>query len=513
MEKLLLIAFIFVTISINTSAIAKSEANIDALISEGLASIYNLDFDAASEKFLQVQKSYPNDIRGFYYESLIYFYDALTSKSEVAFEKFMSRADKIIDMSDNLLDKDENNFDVLYCKGQTHSYKSLLLLLLNKNILKAASNGNDGYSILSDIIKRKPDYYDAYMGLGLFKIAIGYVPDNFKWLLNVIGFDGDIKDGRGYLKIAMQNGKFTRTEAKAYLAVFSLREKDFNSNEAIELTKSLVVDFPNSPFFNLLYGSILTQSGLLDEAIVYLNKSLELNKYSMQTEIKKSANLFLGNAYFGKNDFSKAITYLEEYMKLSKETDRYNLSLFTLAVSYEMIGRRDVALIKYRQIRPTYNNEKDGETEKLFYRIAQNRLLKRITPLDSMLVVGMNFRDSKQYEQSANTFSDIANSGLLKKYNDPDAELRYYYELGKLNLETRNFDKAKDALSKAVSIKPDKEIWLLPHSYFELAKLYSHLGDYNKADEYFEKVSDFDDFDLEQFLDMRITNYKKNKPN
>lgn len=513
MKILILIALIFVTISIDTTANAKSETNIDALISEGLVSIYNVDFKSASVKFIQAQKSYPNDVRGYFYESLIYFYDALTSKNEQAFEKYISSADKIIEMSDDILDKDENNFDVLYCKGQTHSYKSLLLLLLNKNILKAASNGNDGYSILSDIVKRKPDYYDAYMGLGLFKIAIGYVPDNFKWLLKVIGFDGNIKDGREYLKIAMQKGKFTRTEAKAYLAVFSLREKDFNSNEAIELSKSLVADFPQSSFFNLLHGSILTQSGLLDEAIVYLNKSLDLNKFSMQTEIKKSANLFLGNAYFGKNDFMKAIQYLEEYMKLTKETDRYNLSLFTLAVSYEMIGRRDVALIKYRQIRPTYNKEKDGETEKLFYRIAQERLIKRITPLDSMIIIGMNFRDSKQYEQSANTFTDIENSGLLKKYKDPDAELRYYYELGKLNLETRNYDKAKDALNKAILIKPNKEIWLLPHSYFELAKLYSHLGDYAKADEYFEKVSDFDDFDLEQFLDMRITNYKKNKPN
>ncbi|MBK8551480.1 MAG: hypothetical protein IPL53_10645 [Ignavibacteria bacterium] len=176
---------------------ALPESIPDKEVLNGLDDIYNLRFDVAESKFRQLQKSNPNDLKGYFYESLLLFYKALPSRDENIFNRYIELSDNVIEKAEDILDKNENDYDALYYKGLSHSYRSLLMLSLNKSLLEAASNGNDGYRILSSLIEEHPDYYDAYMGLGLYKIAIGFVPEKFQWLLSLIGFEGNIKRRNG----------------------------------------------------------------------------------------------------------------------------------------------------------------------------------------------------------------------------------------------------------------------------------------------------------------------------
>lgn len=223
---------------------AYSNNSIEQEVLYGLDEIYNLDFDRADSRFKTMQLSYPQDLRGYFYESLLYFYKALPSRQEEQFNKFLSLSTNVIKRADVMLDKDDNNYDAMYYKGLSHSYRSLLMLSLNKNLLEAASDGNEGYRILSDLVKRKPDYYDAYMGLGLYKIALGFVPDKFKWLLSLIGFEGDIRNGVEMLNTSMNKGKYTRIDSKVFLSIFSLNEREQNDGRALDLSKQLVNDYP-----------------------------------------------------------------------------------------------------------------------------------------------------------------------------------------------------------------------------------------------------------------------------
>ena len=166
----------FLIIFLFTFSVSANSA-LDEAVLDGLDDVYNLRFETAESKFKQLQKSNPNDLKGFFYESLLYFYKALPSRDEKLFNKYIELSDNVIEKAEDKLDRNENDYDALYYKGLSHSYRSLLMLSLNKSLLKAASNGNDGYRILSTLIEKKPDYYDAYMGLGLYKIAIGFVPE------------------------------------------------------------------------------------------------------------------------------------------------------------------------------------------------------------------------------------------------------------------------------------------------------------------------------------------------
>lgn len=500
--------FIFLNSFQINKAVSSENLSIDNEVLSGLDFIYNLRFDEAESLFQKMQKTNPKDIRGYFYESMIYFYKALPSRDEAYFEKYTDLADIVIQRSEDLLDKNENDYDAMYYKGLSHSYSSLLMLSLNKNLLKAASNGNDGYRVLTTLIEKKPDYYDAYMGLGLYKIAIGFVPDKFQWLLSLIGFKGNIKEGRSLLQKSMAFGKYTKTDSKVFLSLFSISEKEDEDKLSLKLSKELVLEFPESPVFKVFYSGILLQSGYTEESVLYSEQALEQNKYSMKTDVFKGANALLGTAYFRLNDYKKSISYLEEYMKNVNSEDRYNVYLFTLGVSYELTGDRQTALKKYKGVRDNFINERDGELEKFFYRYAQDKIKNPIKEFDKNLIIAMNLRESLKPAEAIAIYNELINEVQSSNSFSDDDKIKLYYDLATAYNYNKETDKAIENFKFCLKLNPKDEKWLVPYSYFELGKIYSRQNNKNKSEEMFEAVYDYDDFDFESFLDMRIANYR-----
>ncbi|HRE42146.1 MAG TPA: DUF3808 domain-containing protein [Ignavibacteria bacterium] len=505
--KYFLVLFIL-TAFFFTSDISHSQTE-DELINSGLADIYNLNFPSAISKFKQLQKEYPNKINGYFYESIVYFYEALGTRNEIIFEKYMDASDRLIEKCDKLLDKNENDIDALYYKGQSHSYRSLLLLTLNKSLLKAASNGSDGYTILTDIIKRKPDYYDAYMGLGLYKIAIGFVPEKFKWLLNFIGFDGNLKEGYELLLKSSQNGKFTKTDSKIALAFFSVQEKEAKDERTVKMMKEILDQFPNSPIIKILYAGSLQLTGKTDETIPIIEDALRLNTGSMQNEINKGGYALLGNAYFKRNDFENAIKYLEEHLKHVVDEDRYNITMYNLGMAYELSGNRSKALEKFKLVRKKFIDERDGEGEKMFYKFAQDRIANPLSNLDVLLIKGMNLRESGKFKESADFYKNLISSKEMDVFNSNEDKIRIFMESGSSFLMNEEIDLAFDYFMRVTKLKSEREKFNIPTAYFELGKIYWKRGDKVNAEKMFEKIFEFGDYENRQSLEMRLKSFKE----
>lgn len=488
----------------------KAFSNSDDEVLIGLNYVYDLKFDEAESVFKQIQKKYPADLKGYFYESLLYFYKALPSRDKSMLDKFTELSDNVIMKAEDILDKDENNPDALYYKGVSHSYRSLLLLNLNESLLKAASDGNEGYRILTELIKIKPDYYDAYMGLGLYKIALGFVPDKFKWLLSLIGFDGNIFEGMSMLKKSMNKGKFTVTDSKVFLCLFSLKEKEISDNTSLMLSKELSDNYPESPVFKILYSGMLLQSGHNSECIKSAEDALSLNKFSFQKEIVKSANALLGTANFRENNFAEAVIFYEESIKNMNIFDRFNVHIFSAGVAFELAGNRSKALEYYSKVRSDFINERDGEAEKFFYRYATVKLKNPITEIERADILGMNLRESLKLDEAIKEFEDALKQNLLMNASN-DEKIRFYFDFGLTHVYKNESDKAVKLFEKCISIKPDNELWILPHAYFELGKIYDRQNNRQKSDDMFDEIFSYDDYDFKNFLEMRLANYLNNR--
>lgn len=483
----------------------------DELIYNGLDKIYELKFDEAKSIFTQAKQQYPNDIKGYFYESLIPFYSALSTKDDIYYDEFIDKSAEVIKKCDDLLRSKKNDPEILFYKGQSHSYRSLLMLSLNKSLIRAASNGNDGYRLLVNVVKNNPNFYDAYMGLGLYKIAIGFVPGKFQWLLSIIGFNGDIKEGISDLRTAVNKGRFTRTDAKIFLAFFSIKEPELKNDETVRMLRTLVDEKPDSPVFLTLYAGALQQIGRYAESIEYTERALQFNTNSLQNEVKKGAYVLLGNAYFRANNFSKAIECFEEHLKYVSDEDRYNISLFTTGLCYELTGDRQRALSYYNSVRDDFIDERDGEFDKLFYRFAKQKINDPVNTLDSALIVGMNMRENSKLDLALEHFEKLLASEKMLQYNSDDEKARIFTEVAATYNFSGNEAMAIDYYTRVTNLKPNQETWLVPYAYFELGKIYDRRGEFQRSREMFDRTNRFKDFDLSQGLEMRILNYRENR--
>lgn len=504
MKQILLILAFFAVFNTAYSDIPDSQ------IKAGLDMIYDLKFTEAESHFAAMERSYPGNIRPQFYLSQIYFYKSLPSRDENDYLKFLELSDKTIETGEGLLDKNEKDYDAMYYLGLAHSYRSLLMLNLNKNLIGAAFSGKTGYGILEDLVKEKPDYYDAYMGLGLYKIAIGFVPGKYQWLLSVIGFSGNLKEGKQHLETAYQKGRFSSVEARVYLAFFSIKEREESSFEAVNIMEGLIKEYPSSPVFKLFLASLYQQMNMMDESIALTGTALEQNTNSLQNEMKKGAYSILGTAYFRKNDYPAAIKNFEEHLKYVHPEDRYNVSLFLLGIAYEMTGNKPAALEYYSRTRDKFINERDGEGEKFFLRLAEQRKSRSMNRFDSLLILTMNKRECGELDLAINDYTLLLDENYTGKKLTGDDLLKIYFELGNSYFLKKDFVNAEKYYKMCMDTPEKNESWIKPHAMFELGKLYRKLGKNEQAEELFALMKDINDFDFEVFLDMRYINFINN---
>ena len=211
--------------------------------------------------------------------------------------------------------------------------------------------------------------------------------------------------------------------------------------------------------------------------------------------------------YFRKNNFSNAVISFEEYFKDLVEEDKYNMTSYLLAESYEMLGRRDISVEKYKAARSKYIGERDGEPEKLYFRYSNERLSTPINELDSLMIIAVNKRECGEYDESLAIFNKITANKLPEKFNSDDDKIKYYYELGILYNFRKENDKAIECFNKCVKLNPPAELWVIPHSYFELGKIYYRMNKSESAKEMFDKIGEYKNYDLSSLLDMRLRNF------
>ena len=85
-----------------------------------------------------------------------------------------------------MLDKNEDDIDALYYTGSAYLYNGRWYGETG-SWLKAFWYGRKGANYLEKVIKKAPDYYDAYYGLGMYHYYADVLPKFIKASFFFIG--------------------------------------------------------------------------------------------------------------------------------------------------------------------------------------------------------------------------------------------------------------------------------------------------------------------------------------
>ena len=296
----------------------------------GFTDIFNLDYDQAQQVFASLEKDYPQHPAPPLYLASIYWLEEMLRRQDLTLNRFIAPAyfskktNQIMPPQDRaaffralercearanaILKRNRRDKDARYFLGTAYGLRSSFAITIDHSLREAFSNGNKAYSYSRRLIEEDPDYYDAYLTVGIYEYIVGSIPWYLKWMAFVIGAHGNKQEGMAHLKLASEKGQYVKNEARLVLMVLDVREHRYT--EALQFARNLNERFPRSYLFPLNVAQILRMAGSKDQAVAVLldvEKRAEegvpnFDKLSLQTF---RFNLGTDLMYMGKLDLAQ----------------------------------------------------------------------------------------------------------------------------------------------------------------------------------------------------------------
>jgi len=485
MRGLIIILCIFLALPL--SADDKKET-IRQLALKGIDLATMLHYAQADSVFEKIVKLEPENPCGYFLRSATYFWMfSEDTKNEVIGDKFRDLSYQAAEIAEDRLDERPDDIEAKFFLGG--AYGSLgRYYAMTRSFLNAYWYGKKGMNYLEEVIEADSTYYDAYLGLGIYHYLADVLPRFIKILSFILGVDGDKEQGIQELKIAAEKGFYTKTEAMFFLgAIYTYRENEFD--KAIKIFNELLRRYPGNPGVLLSLGRCYSNMGECNKAVAAFEKVLR-NKDDQSRLPRGSIYYQLGDAYFKKNDYVRArdnylLAIASDTAEAGKRRWIYPRSQLKLATCYELLG--DVEKARY------YLQEVSEEDSEHAYEEAQQRLTERLSDIDVRLIRADNLKECGQFQKAYDLLSGVEtdyngkNDMKTKRKLDVAA-----YQKAEILYEQKRYAEAilkfKEIIEQSGEMSESRRYW----SYFYLGNSYKALGEFDKAEEAYDKADDTD---------------------
>lgn len=244
-------------------------AQTQTAIQQGFDRLYNLDFSGGHQCFDRWQKAHPDDpmgpaahAAGFLYaefdrlgvlQSQFFVDDNLfESRKRVTPDPNMKKLfDQALSQADNLASKalaaNPGDANAQFAKVFTMGLRSDYAALIERRDLAAISYTKQSRALAEQLLREKPDAYDAYLAVGIENYLSGIKPAPVRWLLQIGGVQTDKAAGLRDLELTAAHGDLLAPFARLLLAVAALRDKD--TTKACNLLGELSNHYPQNNLY------------------------------------------------------------------------------------------------------------------------------------------------------------------------------------------------------------------------------------------------------------------------
>ena len=346
------------------------------------------------------------------------------------------------------------------------------------------------FKLLEENQKKFPEFKPNRKSLGVLYALLGSVPDKYKWGLNLLGMEGSVEKGIGYLKDLVDDGKkndfIYQEETITYYAflLFHLQ------NQSEGAWKMLMENgFPKQD--NLMTVYTCAHIGVYgkhnEEALKLLN-----NKPTDKAFVSfPFLNYLTGLAKLNKLD-ADADSYFKQFIAAYKGENHIKSSFQKIAWSYLL--KDDTVNYFY------FINKADNlgasmvDADKQAKKEAESNRL----PNKNLLRARLLF-DGGYYQQAAGEMSKLR-EGL---FSNVEEQTEYLYRFGRIYDEWDRKDSALILYNSAIARGKDLPRYFAANSAFESGKIYEAKGDKEKAKYYYNLCMSFENHEYKNGLDQK----------
>jgi len=353
--------FLLFILLLSSSNIFAQKASFDSLVQTGIREIYNIKFEEAGITFRQLIADYPEHPAGRFFLAMIDWWKILLDLDNESYDDiFFQKLEDVVYQCDEILDRDPDNVDALFFKGGAIGFRGRLRAY-RESWIKAADDGREALPIVEKASMLDPQNVDVQLGFGIYNYYASVIPDQYPFIKPLMIFfpSGDKVKGIEQLKLAAENGKYAKNEARYFLMTL-FYQNEGNYFEAARYADMLINDFPDNPTFQRWKGRIAIKQGNLFLSTVIFNdilKKAEENYpgYNNDKVIREAA-YYVGVDYRNRNVPDSAIAFFRKVTEISEKIDKEEESGFQinsvlyLAMLYEQAGESNEARKYYEKL-------------------------------------------------------------------------------------------------------------------------------------------------------------------
>jgi hypothetical protein len=243
---------------------------LDEGLDEGYRQMYNLQFSAAHGTFATYEQQNPADPMGPVSDAAAYLFSEFDrlcilqsqfltedenffsgfhkpSADPAAKQQFEAALAKTQQLADAALRANPGDGNAMLAATLRLGLHSDYLALIEKRSMAALSEVKQGRVMAEQLLAQHPDYYDAYIAVGLENYLLSQKPAPVRWILRATGSQTDKQIGVEKIRLTAEKGHYLLPYARVLLAVADLRDHD--PQRAKEKLQWLAQEFPQNQLY------------------------------------------------------------------------------------------------------------------------------------------------------------------------------------------------------------------------------------------------------------------------
>ena len=355
----------------------------------------------------------------------------------------------------------------------------------------AAFEINKAYRLIKENTKKYPNFIPNKKSLGLLYTLIGSVPEQYNWILSIIGMEGNIKTGFNLINEAIQEMKVDDNynimlEESFFLYAFLKMNLD-NNKEDLGI---LLSELKDNDFLLLNFASsrIASKLGQNDLAIHILeNRKIDSDHYPFHY-----LDYLLGVNKQNKMD-DECLVHFENYLNNFKGKNYKKSALMRMSWHYHIRGDKEKYILYKNRINSFEGKQVDADREAQSY--CSNAKSSHVNLLKARLLFDGGYSDLAVEElekiKSADFFKNSKNN------------LEYFYRYGRCMEQMNKHEIAIKYYKKTILAGQNEPYYFAPKSALQIGLLYEIDNNLEEAKRYFNICIEMEDHQYEQGIEQK----------
>ncbi len=365
-----------------------------------------------------------------------------------------------------------------FARSETYLFQSICQVNAGQT-WKGFFSFTKSYKALNEGLSVAPNYYPLAFADARFQVLLGAIPPAYTWVMNLLGYKGDINLGMKQLEKLAEQPHPMQLQAKFTYLLLNRYLMDESEHQAWH---ALVEKYPNSRMIRFLANLVALKS----------HNSADIIERGFNAADLPIVQRQLAEAYLNQLNYALAILNYEQYLAQASNpisTETYFKLWLACQLSGDANGAGKIRALMEKDSK--IQNEADAYAARFF---------EDYEKLNVSLFKIRLLMDGGFFETAAKRLESI-NAQVL----NAEDSLEYLYRQARYLQLINEHDKAIQLFKEVEKYAPLKGNYIGANSQYQLGRIYEDMGHCDQALKCYGKVAAYKDYSYESSLMQKVS--------